>query len=381
MRSHQLHSLRVITPIFVGAFVCTHAARAQGIESTLDLGGVAIQYADTVNATAASISPQVYIDWGSRILQAGGTYSQFGSDWSLQGEANGSVFAPVSRFVGELAGFIGGSTHRDGAHTGELLVNARLHAAHRRIEWFFGAGAGRTSFGGETRTLVLGEAGLSRSLSQGAVTLTATPVAMGDSIRYADGQAVLSLQRGRTDLSALLGARVGDQLTPLGRTARVWGNASVTSWLTSRAAIVLSGGTYPIDPTQGFPGGRFISLAIRLTHPRVSRLVRVDDSAMPGTVDAGVERFGIENNHGVVTFKVFAPSAHTVELTGDFTRWDPQAMTPVGNGWWVTTRALNPGKYQINLRVDGGKWIAPPGLLSMLDEFGGSVGLLVVESG
>jgi len=42
-------------------------------------------------------------------------------------------------------------------------------------------------------------------------------------------------------------------------------------------------------------------------------------------------------------------------------------------------RVLRPGKYQINLRMNGGKWIAPPGLLSMLDEFGGSVGLLVVE--
>jgi len=31
------------------------------------------------------------------------------------------------------------------------------------------------------------------------------------------------------------------------------------------------------------------------------------------------------------------------------------------------------------LRIDGGAWIVPPGLLSMVDEFGGPVGLLVVE--
>jgi hypothetical protein len=36
------------------------------------------------------------------------------------------------------------------------------------------------------------------------------------------------------------------------------------------------------------------------------------------------------------------------------------------------------GKYQMNIRIDGGPWIVPPGVLSMLDEFGGSVGLLVV---
>jgi len=31
------------------------------------------------------------------------------------------------------------------------------------------------------------------------------------------------------------------------------------------------------------------------------------------------------------------------------------------------------------LRIDGRDWAVPPGLLSMVDEFGGTVGLLVVE--
>jgi hypothetical protein len=43
------------------------------------------------------------------------------------------------------------------------------------------------------------------------------------------------------------------------------------------------------------------------------------------------------------------------------------------------TLPLRPGKYQMNVRIDGGKWIVPKGLLSMSDEFGGAVGLLVVE--
>jgi len=34
----------------------------------------------------------------------------------------------------------------------------------------------------------------------------------------------------------------------------------------------------------------------------------------------------------------------------------------------------------MNVRLDGGKWLVPPGLLSMLDEFGGTVGLLVVDA-
>jgi hypothetical protein len=40
---------------------------------------------------------------------------------------------------------------------------------------------------------------------------------------------------------------------------------------------------------------------------------------------------------------------------------------------------MKPGKYQMNLRLDGGPWIAPPSLLTMADEFGGRVGLLVID--
>ncbi len=357
--------------------VLGHSASAQRTESSVDVGGVAIQYADSVKAAGASVSPQLSLDWGNRILEAASTYSQFGRDWSLQGQGNGSLFIPIGRFVGELAAFAGGSTHSDGSRTGEFLMNARVHAAHRHIEWFVGAGGGRTSFGSESSMLLLGEAGLSRSLGEGSVTLTITPVAMGDSVRYADGQGVFSLQRGKIDFSALAGGRVGDQLTALGGTARVWANASVTSWVTSRAAVVLSGGTYPIDPTQGFPGGRFVSLAVRLVHPRVNRAQSIDSAT--ASPDAKVESFAAENDQGVVTFKVFAPSAHSVELTGDFTSWDPQQMKASGDGWWTLARPLAPGKYQINLRVNNGKWVAPPGLLSIVDEFGGAVGLLVIE--
>ncbi|MFL5482769.1 MAG: glycogen-binding domain-containing protein [Gemmatimonadaceae bacterium] len=352
-------------------------AGAQRIESSIDLGGVAIQYADTLNGVAASVSPQLFADWGNKIAEAGTTYSQFGSDWSLQGHASGSVFVPVSRFGGELAGFAGGSTHRDGSRTGELLLNARLHAEHRLVEWFIGAGIGRTTFGSQARDVLLGEAGVSRNIQRATATLTITPVAMGDSVRYADAQLLLSGERKKVDFSALVGGRVGDQLTALGGTTRIWGNASITSWLTSRAAVVLSGGTYPIDPTQGFPGGRFISLGVRLAHP--PRLTRQANSDSAEVLEAKVVAFETENRSGVVTFKVLAPLAKNVEVAGDFTDWDPLQMAPAGNGWWIASRALRPGKYQIDLRMNGGKWTAPPGLLSMLDEFGGSVGLLVVE--
>jgi hypothetical protein len=70
-----------------------------------------------------------------------------------------------------------------------------------------------------------------------------------------------------------------------------------------------------------------------------------------------------------------------VEITGDFTNWVPVRLTPASGpaAAWSVTLPINTGKYQMNIRTDGGPWTVPPGLLSMLDEFGGSVGLLVVQ--
>ncbi|HJP59810.1 MAG TPA: hypothetical protein VJ865_07415, partial [Gemmatimonadaceae bacterium] len=125
-------------------FVRAAPADAQHLESTLDLGGVAIQYADTLNGVAGTINPRFLLDWGNRLAEASGTYSQFGRDWSVQGQASGSLFIPLRFVVGELSGFAGGSTHRDGSRTGEFLANARIHAQQRYAEWFLGAGAGQT---------------------------------------------------------------------------------------------------------------------------------------------------------------------------------------------------------------------------------------------
>jgi 1,4-alpha-glucan branching enzyme len=84
-------------------------------------------------------------------------------------------------------------------------------------------------------------------------------------------------------------------------------------------------------------------------------------------------------NDETVSVRVDAPTARLVEISGDFTNWTPLQLAPAGGGSWSTTLPIRSGKYQMNVRVDGGPWIVPPGLLSMLDEFGGTVGLLVIE--
>ncbi|HEX6627442.1 MAG TPA: glycogen-binding domain-containing protein [Gemmatimonadaceae bacterium] len=381
MRLPRIFFRRAVRLSLAVAFCDAQFCAAQRLETTLDAGGVAIQYADTLSGVAGTVTPHVFGDWGNRIADLSGTYSQFGSNWSIQGTASGSLFSRVGGSLGELSLFGGGSTHRDGSRTGELLANARLHLQRRSNELFAGIGGGKTSFGNETRTILLGELGAEMDLENGNATFSFTPVTMGDSIKYADSQLSFVMQRPHFDLSALVGGRLGDQLTSLGGTTRVWGNVGVSRWLTPNLAIVASGGSYPIDPTQGYPGGRFVSLGLRIASAarRVSSPSIDASASQSDSSGASVVKFLTDRNAGVVTFRIFAPSAQSVELTGDFTNWDPLAAAPVGDGWWTVARPLIVGKYQMNLRIDGGKWVVPPGLLAIVDEFGGNVGLLVIE--
>ena len=66
-----------------------------------------------------------------------------------------------------------------------------------------------------------------------------------------------------------------------------------------------------------------------------------------------------------------------VEIACDCDGWKPRLMTRVGDVWVVEVQA-KPGLHHVSVRVDGGNWIAPPGLAPIDDDFAGQAGLLVV---
>ena len=77
-------------------------------------------------------------------------------------------------------------------------------------------------------------------------------------------------------------------------------------------------------------------------------------------------------------FVVHAPLATQVEVTGDFSNWEPVALSRTGSGEWSAVLPLSRGTYRFNVRIDGGAWIVPAGVSRLNDEFGGDVGLLRV---
>ena len=64
-------------------------------------------------------------------------------------------------------------------------------------------------------------------------------------------------------------------------------------------------------------------------------------------------------------------SALRAEVRGDFSDWQPRALEPTPDGGWQIPWTAGAGTFRINIRLDDGPWIAPPGLPSFADEFGG----------
>ena len=374
-----------LTGALTGLPFSARIACAQRIETTLDAGAMALRYADTLSTGAFTLSPHAVIDWGSMLADLSGTYSEFTAGGrSGQGALALSRFIPVgSDLLGEIGGFAGGSAHSDGSRTGEGLATLRLHRFLSGGEVFVGAGGGRTYDGETWRNVVQAELGSSFESAGTTGEVSFTPTAVNDSIRYTDAQGVLGWRRDRMQFTAQGGFRIGQTFLTLGSDQKVWLSGSMSYALRPRIALVAAGGTYPVNPTEGFPGGRFISLSVRLQRPptAVSQGAGPTPANTPETdLTPAVTGFTYDVTPAdSVSFIVTASGAHQIEITGDFTNWQPRRLAQTTADTWSIVLPVKPGKYQMNVRLDGGPWIAPPPLLTLLDEFGGRVGLLVVD--
>jgi hypothetical protein len=67
-----------------------------------------------------------------------------------------------------------------------------------------------------------------------------------------------------------------------------------------------------------------------------------------------------------------------VEVAADFLGWRVTRLVRTSAEWWEVQVAVGPGTHRINLRLDGAAWVAPPGVPTVRDEFGGEVGVIVV---
>jgi len=170
------------------------------------------------------------------------------------------------------------------------------------------------------------------------------------------------------------GQRFGDRMdvTP---DSRQWISAQTAVWITNQIAAVAAGGREPAQPARGLPARAFGSLGLMLAYwpiPRGTVPIRT-----PASLVRAFELRSAGAHLQRVTVRI--GGVETVELMGEFSDWAPLPMTRRGRDLWELLIPLPPGVHHINMRIDGGQWIAPPGIPSINDGFSGEVGVLVIR--
>jgi hypothetical protein len=350
----------------------------------VDVGGASVRYNDSVRVTATTVAPTIRLDDGPLTALAFGSLSTLDGAWSSQGTLAASLLSPafgVGRL--EAAANGGGTLHQDGTRTGRYLGQLRLHASGPTRGLWVGGGAGQGWNGTAWRRVVEGD--VTGWLRQDYVTLLGTlrPVVAGDSVRYTDATATVRRDASRLELAASAGFRSGAR--ELDDTRRAWASASAAWWLAPQIALAADAGSYPADYTQGFPGGTYISLSLRIA-PRRQAWARA--RAIPATDAVAARTAGSRSNArvdvvaldaGRYAVRIHAPLARRVDIMGDFTAWTATTLTPAANGWWTMVTRITPGVRQMTVRIDGGQWTVPAGASVEEDEYGAPVGVILVR--
>jgi hypothetical protein len=356
-----------------GGFVAP--LQGQRADVSVDVGTATMRYADSIHARSASISPQLRVSGDRAALTAVGSLSQLDGSWSNSGRLDASV-VPFSRgrVSAELAVVTGGSSHANGARTGQMLAAARLHAATLTRGLWAGAGGGRT-WDGAWRDVLQADAGAWLAGAVSTAMISVAPTVVDDTIRYVDSFLSLHRDQAAWELDGSLGVRAGQQLPTLPANRSVWGQLAATLWATRHVGVVASVGTYPVDFTQGYPGGQYVSVGLRLRS--APRFVLPPAIASPTRAlrDFRWTRLRGESHR----IRVYAGAARSVELMADFTQWRPVSMRHETRGWWSLELPIPRGTHEVNVRIDSGPWLVPPGTIARTDEFGGAVGLMVVR--
>jgi hypothetical protein len=372
------------------------AAEAQ-VVGTLGAGTGHVTYDDTPRATVVSVTPSVFYEGERTTLSAAGSFTRFeGGIWSSQAIAAGSHFSePRGPFRSELSAQFETNSHRGTLRTAQLLAQGRGHlvGSEDRGVWL-GAGAGHAWRSPAGSLVLRADVGAWAQIGDATVRLVAThntvrvktantspapnlvaealashtTVTSNEAVRYLDSEAHVAWSRGRVAIDAAGGWRASRDAA----SARTW-LLGGSVMLTDRFALVGSAGTNTVDVAQGLPAGRYATIALRITTRAGGALeMRSRARATARALETWREQ------DGTVLLVVHAPRARRVELMGDFTDWRPLVMRREGEDHFAARIQLPAGSYRINVRVDGGAWMAPPGTTPVADEYNGAAGLLVI---
>jgi hypothetical protein len=174
-----------------------------------------------------------------------------------------------------------------------------------------------------------------------------------------------------------LGAVVGRAAASTGRPV-TWATTEAERRIGRSLGVVVSLGTYPgavVTSVANAPRARWM-LGVGLT-AATGRRAHEAPTAPPAATTT--ERFAaIRLSPERYRIVALLPRAEQVELASDLTGWKPVAMRRESTDAWFADLPASSGAHRISLRVDGGPWTAPPGLLEEDDGFGGTAAVFII---
>jgi hypothetical protein len=358
------------------------AARAQ-TQASFETGASYVAYRGFLPSAAFSLSPSLERAGRRWRLAADGSWLVFESgNTSLQGEATGSLLLPAApRVFAQFDAEVGGSRYASFASFAHALARARLGFVRvgPGTAWI-SAAAGVTA-ADSAQGLLQGGAAFRLDPRLLSVTISGTGTSVAG-FQYADLTAALSYGRaGEIQAAATLGARAND---PDGD-AGPYVDATLSVPLGPTATLVLGGGRFAADLVRGNIAGHYLTAALRIATPATPRAPRPAlpryDSLAGGAgatlVAAALEDVRCDAQHSC-TLVFHAVDATALDVMGDFTDWQPVALTHRQRHEWSITLPIVPGRHRLNVRIDGGAWGIPAGVTPADDDFEGLVGTVVV---
>ena len=361
------------------SLVALRAGSAQ-FTVTVDVGASHVEYDGYLPSGAASVSPALRYSTSSASIAARGTWLGFESgNTSVQGLVAGSVFTPAfGRWRVELGGTAGLSDYEEYASFAHALARTRLHLTGRRGGAWAGATLGRADYDYEAHAVLAAATGVWRQVGPVNLTLALSATGVGDT-SYVDLEAAAFWRSPKVEVDGLLGLRGGS-----GGGHGVYGEAVAALSLTRALAITLGAGRYPTDPIRGSVAGRYATIGVRftgVTPRRASPAPSVPQHAAATLAGSNghhtTATASIEPDSAGAILVIRAPGAQVVEVMGDFTDWEPVALTRAGDVWRLSTR-LPAGARRLNVRIDGGAWSVPQGATLEHDDYGTAVGTILV---
>ncbi len=387
------------------------AQTAPELEARVEAGTTATARSGQVPVNAFALTPGVRYADKRLTFAARGVAWMHENNWEM-GDATAALEAYSPLLYGVRAEVHANASrlfHGPATQNDQVEATGRLHLMRQRGGIWLGSGVARplrvtavsnvnvssggiwgrlgpTTLRGSVTNFFFTKVSNSDTLETAACTPTAPEVASEFTLASSDGTGCRHQSR-LTDLEGSVrwehkvieltvrgGQRFGSSFD-VSPESRTWASAQAALWISSQVAAVAGGGREPAQPTRGMPARRFGSLGVMLAYWPIPRgIVPVETPA------SLVRAFEMRPaGSAVQRFTARIGGVESVEIMGDFSDWEPMPLVRRGRDLWELLVPMHAGVHQINLRIDGGEWIAPPGFPTMKDGFNGEVAVLVVK--